>query len=172
METETQLDQAFKKFTDDIVEKIKLVNEARRKMEGNINSGIIDLDSSGGGEVSVQKFEDAMEVLKKHIENRDFSGQHNPLLKGVVSGQAEDQHAIRALEVELVSPQVDSQGKSTEFQIDPNTGQEIRDGGGNKIPIPEWMITGVVVRGLISIFPNDGNQGPTFSSKSSSSLVP
>ena len=168
MATTRELDQAFEEFTNQIVEKIQTVNAACFRMKRKFPRGTLsvkphDTHVHGDG-VAIREYENAMEEVKQFIENRDCGGQHNVHLKRLIKGRVDNRHAIRALEVELVHPQVGPDGKSTEPKKDPKTGEPIM--------IPEWMITGVRVRGLISIEPADGNELPNYSSKSSSSPVP
>jgi hypothetical protein len=150
MATTTALDEAFGKFTAEVVEKVQRVNAACSKMrkafpEAEFNFDPHDTKMQGNG-VLIREYENAMEDLKRFIENRDSSDRHNVNLKRVVdTGQAPNRHAIRGLEVELVHPEKDEPG------------------------YPEWWIKGVRVRGLISIDPADGNETPNYSSKSSSS---
>jgi hypothetical protein len=171
-----ELTEAFKEFTDQIVEKVQKVNAICLHMKDKFPDPELPVPADTkvlGNGVAIREYENAMEELKHFIENRNCGGQHNVHLKRLIKGPADNRHAIRALEVELVHPQVGDDGKSTETKKDPETGEPITDPEtGEPIRIPEWMITGVRVRGLISIEPADGNELPNYSSKSSSSSVP
>jgi hypothetical protein len=144
MSKATQLDDAFAEFSARVQGLAKKVNDARAEMEER---------SKGHG--TIDTYENACEKLKGRIENLNCEGAHNKHLTVEIDGKS---HAIRALEVELVHPQVCVEGHSVEKRK-------------NGKVIPEWMITAVRVRGLISIEPKDGNQSPSYSSRSSSSSV-
>ncbi len=183
MATNEALSKAFKEFTDELVERVKKVNAAGLRLQEKINpqSRIIQLDSTSsplgdtrfkGDGVAIREYEDALEELKRFIENRGCDQQHNRNLKRrVEDGGVLGRHAIRALEVELVHPVM--QGQTPFMLSQPESGVQIvqvepREEGG---PIAEHTIIAVKVRGLISVDPADGNEQPNYSSKSSSSMV-
>jgi hypothetical protein len=121
------------------------MQESRTNGEFNTHGNTI----TGNGR-AIRDYENALEELKGFIENRSCGLVHNDNLQVQVNGESE-KHAIRALEVELMHPVVQEDGTTV---------------------IDEYLITAVVVRGLISIEPADGNEAPSYSSKSSSSSVP
>lgn len=157
MENNRELDQAFGAFSAKVRDLARKVNAAcvvmRKAMTGT------GFDTQGntltGGGRAMRDYENALEELKGFIENRSAGQVHNDNLKWPIGT---DKHAIRALEVELVHPRVkapgDLQGPNREGEL-----------------IDEHIITGVVVRGFISIQPAGGNEEPSYSSKSSSSSV-
>lgn len=145
MITDDQLGVAFGEFSEIVQGLAQKVNQARRAMEKAKDSN--DTFDTGGNTFkgngrTIRDYENALEELKGFIENRSSGQVHNVNLKREIDSE---KHAIRALEVELVH--------------------------GNKLDPEEYLITGVVVRGLISIQPADGNEAPSYSSKSSSSSV-
>jgi hypothetical protein len=153
------LSRAFSEFSAIIQGLAAEVNDARADMEKKMKRhGTIDTygNTFAGRGRPIRDYENACEKLKSHIENLNCEGSHNRNLTVEIAGET---HAIRSLEVELVHPQVDVNGHSMEKRK-------------NGKVIPEWMITAVRVRGLISIEPADGNEALNYSSKSSSSSVP
>ncbi len=121
------------------------VNKQCRLMKEALKAGNEGIDTEGttftGNGRIIRDYENALEELKGFIENRSPCHLHNQNLKREIDGQT---HAIRGLEVALVH------GTTNDT---------------------EHIITGLVVRGLISDGPTDGNEAPTYSSRSSSSIV-
>ncbi len=139
-----KITEEFNIFTKTVATLAENVNKACRNLKGKLSpSGEID---TGG-----TTFTGDGRVI------RDYENALEEL-KGFIQNQSAghlhnenlkrkidgETHAIRGLEVQLVHGE------------DSN----------------EHLITGVVVRGLISIEPADGNEAPNYSSKSSSSRVP
>lgn len=137
------LDGAFEAYTDTVVTIADNVNKACRAMKAALTAGQIDTHGT--------TFTGNARVI------RDYENALEEL-KGFIQNRSPSQlhnqnlklkvngvmHALRCLEVELVH------GDSND----------------------ELMITAVKVRGLISLDEADGNEAPTYSSKSSSSSVP
>jgi hypothetical protein len=166
-----ELTQAFKQFTDDIVAKVQAVNAACLMMKQQFPGGDINVvphdTHPGENGAAIRDYENAMEELKRFIENRNCDNEHNVNLKRLV-GTPGNQHAIRAVEVELVHPDLDGTGSTIELaELVPGEERQII-----AAYAPEYQIIAVRVRGLISGYPASGNEEPTYSSKSSSSRVP
>jgi hypothetical protein len=149
------LELAFGEFTDHVVELARRVNLCRTELETRFLNGELQVDSKrlsladyDGG--ATKRYEDALDALKRFVENRTGRGSRNRNLQWPVAANGELQdHAIRAVEVELA-----------------HSGGQV-----NGQDIPSWLITGVVVRGIISVHPSDGNEQPKYSSQSRSSSV-
>ena len=138
------LTEEFKRFTRTVAALAENVNKACGNLKGKLSAGG-EIDTNG------TTFTGEGRVI------RDYENALEEL-KGFVQNQSAghlhnenlkrkidgETHAIRGLEVQLVH------------------------GDGPN----EHIITGVVVRGFISIEPADGNEAPRYSSKSSSSSVP
>ena len=190
----TNLDKAFKKFMSEIIMLVNKVNEERSKMDGMINmldpqkTEKIDTRSGtgiGAPGAPIRDYELAMGRLNTLIQNYNGPSLNSELVvqtKDTKGRPLISRHYIRALEVELVHPEVGDQGETWELVHIPdeekkdhlkmnNVGSRTKHALTAKKGTEEWRITGVRVRGLISISPNDGNREPTYSSKSSSSRV-
>ncbi len=151
MATPQELDRAFEKFSAQISALAMKVNETCIRLKKGMNGTEFQThgNTSTGDGRAIRDYEDALEELKAFIENRTSGHVHNDSLSCMIGT---DKHAIRGLEVELVHPKVKN--------------------GPPEVLVDEHIITGVVVRGFISIQPADGNEQPNYSSKSSSSSVP
>lgn len=144
MATSEELVQAFKTLTDRVVTLAQNANAAREQMQQMINA-----QTNANGEIetngTVQTCNGAcIRDYEQTLEDLKESIRNQPSNVGMLCGIRGARHYIRALELQLAH------------------------GDASK----EYLITGVVARGLISVSPNDGNQLPNYSSKSSSSSVP
>ena len=143
LSTDNQLDSAFAEFSARVQGLAMKVNAARASLGEEMTRGTFD---TYGNTLTGQ--------------GRAIRDYENALeeLKGFIENRSSNQvhnvnlkweidgvtHAVRGLEVELVHGDASN----------------------------EPMITGVVVRGFISIQPADGNESPSYSSRSSSSSIP
>jgi len=157
------LSAAFGDFSATVMNLAQRVNTARAAMQAvaqppDYNTFDSASNTMTGAGRAIRDYENALEELKGFVQNRNCN-VHNTFLKRTIEALGPDKHAIRALEVELVHPKVQNPGDS----------QGLNQDG---VLVDEYLITGVVVRGLISIQPADGNEEPNYSSKSSSSRVP
>lgn len=143
MATDQELSTAFKSFTDQVVVKAQAVNAKREQMETMINK-----QTQNGVIVTDGTSQGgngtSIRDYEESLENlKTLVENTSPNLK-VQYQLGGAKHYIRALDI----------------QLDHNNSAK------------DYLITGVVVRGLISVSANDGNQAPTYSSKSSSSSTP
>ncbi len=145
MATPEELGQAFDNLTKRVVTLAQGVNTAREKMQQMIdqrsNMGVINTNGTRGAQYNGASIRDYENELES-LKDAIKNHPANGELQHDIQGA---KHYIRALEVEFDHGDGDS--------------------------APEYRITGVVLRGLISVSPNDGNQQPNYSSKSSSSMV-